>query len=74
MTKLRILGAVALSSFISAAALADQPNSVTFPAQPQSGSVFCQVASADGATGATEPGMCTLPGTPAHVIAMRPLK
>jgi hypothetical protein len=65
MTKLRILGAVALSSFIAAAALADQPRNVTFPNDQLPAS--CQVASTDGSTV-----LCAVPVE--HPISVRHLK
>jgi hypothetical protein len=74
MSKLHVLGAIALSSFISAAAFADNPRTITFPANGHADSVICQVASADAATGATEPGLCVLPENQSATISVRHLK
>jgi hypothetical protein len=73
MSTIRILGAIALSSFIAAAALADSPRLAAAPAST-GGQVICQVADADAATGATVPGFCVLPSVGAHIIAGSHLK
>jgi hypothetical protein len=66
MNTIRILGAVALSSFFAAAALADNPRTVS-SAQSAGNTVLCQVAST-AATGATEPGMCVLPNGTSTIV------
>jgi hypothetical protein len=73
MTTLRMLGAVALSSFFATAALADNPRVEASPVST-GGQVMCQVADADAATGATVPGFCVLPSVNAHTIAGSHLK
>jgi hypothetical protein len=70
MNTLRILGAIALSSFIATAALADSSRWPA-PGSAYGGTVLCQIASADG--GALS-NLCALPGSHAQVVASSHLK